>query len=220
VLGETDFTHVVDEIKTLQPDVIINTLNGQSNIAFFTELYKNEINSNKIAVFSTSIDENSIKKIDSKALKGHYISGAYFNSIDTVANTELKKEYKKHYGKEFMLTDAGFNLHVAFEFYKRAVFNKKTTQEKVLLNEMKNDSIKTAAGIFYIADNNHIYKSVRIAKIKEKGTDVVWSSNNLSQPKPFSTFLNKNFWINEEKKLYKKWNQSWHAEANKGEYNE
>ena len=37
-LGHTDFSDIIDEIAKIKPDVVINTLNGDSNLAFFHQL--------------------------------------------------------------------------------------------------------------------------------------------------------------------------------------
>lgn len=214
-LGGKSFKNVVEEIKTLKADVIINTLNGNSNTAFFKELKLQGISADNIPVISTSIDENSLKymvdNLGVKTLNGHYIVGSYFNSIDNNLNKKLKKEYSKHLGKEFILTDAGFNMHLAFEFYKRAVVSKGTSEVQELLKEIEYDSMLSASGVSSFDGNNHMHKKSRIAKIKNGELNVIWSSDLLIKPKVFPSFKNKKFWIDKEQNLYKDWNNSWQS---------
>ena len=60
ILGEKDFKDIVKKIEQTQPDVILNTINGDSNIEFFKELRDNKIYSYKIPTISFSIAENEI----------------------------------------------------------------------------------------------------------------------------------------------------------------
>ena len=37
-LGGTDFSAVINKIKVAKPDIIFNTLNGDSNVSFFKQM--------------------------------------------------------------------------------------------------------------------------------------------------------------------------------------
>ncbi|MEA3354173.1 MAG: transporter substrate-binding protein [Campylobacterota bacterium] len=221
-LGSANFHEVVKEIKTLKPDVVINTLNGKSNIEFFKEFNTQEISSNDIPVFSTSIDESSIKminkKLKSKVLDGHYLSSGYFNTIQNNENKQLKDELAKQYGKEFVLTDAGFNSCMSVEFFARAVKNTNSTNSLKILTYIKGGSIKFPSGIIYIdSNNNHIHKQMRIGKIKGNDVQIIWNSEVLTKPSTFPIFKTKEFWTEELQKLYNSWGKKWQAESNKGD---
>ncbi|MGD9891177.1 MAG: transporter substrate-binding protein, partial [Dehalococcoidia bacterium] len=51
-LGHTDYTTVINKIKSANPDVIYNTLNGDSNVAFFKQLQDAGISPDKITTMS------------------------------------------------------------------------------------------------------------------------------------------------------------------------
>jgi len=214
-LGTKSFKEVVQKIAILKPDVIINTLNASANSAFFNELKQQKIDAKQIRVFSTSIDEVSLKymgdTLGTQALNGHYIMGSYFNSIDNIENVKIRKNYEKRYGKDFILTDVGFNVHMAFEFYKRAVINIGSVEAEKLLREIHNDTLESAAGILCLDDNNHLHKKVRISKIQNNRLDIVWESEYSIQPKPFPSFKNKQFWEKEQNRLYENWDESWQS---------
>ncbi|MEA3289328.1 MAG: transporter substrate-binding protein [Campylobacterota bacterium] len=220
-LENKDFKEIVTKIKSSNPDVVINTLNGKSNLDFFKELKIQGLTSSSIPVFSTSIDESSIKlinsKIKDKVLEGHYISNGYFNTIQNNDNKQLKAELEKQYGKDFVLTDAGFNAYMSVEFFKRAVINTKSTDTSKLKSYIKGDSIKFPSGIVYIdSNNNHIHKQMRIGKIAGDEIQIMWNSEVLTKPSPFPIFKSKDFWIEHTRKLYKSWGDNWQAQSNKG----
>lgn len=54
-LGHKHFSSVVQHIQAAQPDVIFNTLNGDSNVAFFRALQKEGLTAEHLPVLSVSI---------------------------------------------------------------------------------------------------------------------------------------------------------------------
>ncbi len=51
-MGHTDFTEIIDQIKKAKPDVVLNTLNGDSNLAFFHQLKEIGVTAEDILVIS------------------------------------------------------------------------------------------------------------------------------------------------------------------------
>ena len=76
----------VEKIVESNPDVIMNTLNGDSNIAFFDALLKAGITAEKIPVMSFSISEEEFAKMDLKNLSGNLLSWSYYGSTKTPEN--------------------------------------------------------------------------------------------------------------------------------------
>ena len=91
-MNEEKFYDIIEDIKETQPDVIINTLNGDSNIHFFEQLNKAGINASDIPVMSFSIGESEIKSIGVDNAAGHFVAWPYFKTIDTAFNKKFVKE--------------------------------------------------------------------------------------------------------------------------------
>lgn len=83
---KTSQKHSAGEIVESNPDVIMNTLNGDSNIAFFDALLKAGITAEKIPVMSFSISEEEFAKMDLKNLSGNLLSWSYYGSTKTPEN--------------------------------------------------------------------------------------------------------------------------------------
>src|SRR6201996_2595902 len=56
-LGGTDFSAVINKIKLAHPQVIFNTLNGDSNVSFFKQMAAADLPPSKLPVMSFSIAE-------------------------------------------------------------------------------------------------------------------------------------------------------------------
>lgn len=186
-LMEIDFKDIIDHIKAAKPDVIINTLNGDSNIAFFAQLRAADISAEDLPVMSFSIGESEIKNIGAQSCKGNYVAWTYFESLASNKNHKFVEDYKKHYGQEQKVEDpveAGY----------MAVYLWASCCEKAGTFDI--EPIRIAAkGLSYIApegmvtiegSNQHLNKTVRIGVIEESG-DIkeVWSTSTPVRPDPY-----------------------------------
>jgi len=89
--GHTDYSTIVNKIKTAKPDVVFNTLNGDSNVAFFKQLKDAGITSEDITVCSVSVAEEEIRGIGAENIKGHLVSWNYYQTTDTRKTKSLWK---------------------------------------------------------------------------------------------------------------------------------
>ncbi len=215
-LGSTSFADVVENIGNSKPDAIVNLLNGESNLAFFKTL--NQCSSCKdIPVFSTSLDERSLKQftenLPENSLDGHYLSGSYFHNIISDKNYRLINELRQYFGDDFLLTDASFNTLIAFEFWKRAVNDQESFEIDKIRTSIKGDGLNSPNGIVYIDQkNNHIHKTMRIAKIHNDQMGIVWASDIMANPNPYPIFKKSQFWQDYQNDLYTSWGNRWQSE--------
>ena len=99
-LGNTEVTPIITKIKAALPNggVIYNTLNGDSNVAFFKQMQGAGLGPDKYPTMSVSIAEEEVKAIGPEYLKGHYAAWNYFMTVDSPANKKFVEAFKKKYG--------------------------------------------------------------------------------------------------------------------------
>ena len=85
-LGHRDYKEIVQQIRKADPDAIISTINGDSNVGFYNELTKQGITADKIPVVATSVGEDELRSILPDRVRGHFAAWNYFQSIDTPRN--------------------------------------------------------------------------------------------------------------------------------------
>jgi urea transport system substrate-binding protein len=191
-LGSVEFTTIINKIKEANPDVIVNTLNGDSNVAFFKQLKAAGITPDKIPVMSYSVAEEEVTGIGVDNIKGDYAAWNYFMTVDTPANKKFIADYKAKYGADRKTDDpieAGyFGVKIWAEAVKKA-------------GSFDVDKVRAAlrTGISYDAPegkveidgtNNHTIKPVLIGKVNDKGMfDVVWHSDGPVVPDPFPALV-------------------------------
>ena len=186
-MGHTDYSTIVQKIKDAKPDFVFNTLNGDSNVAFFKQYKDAGISATDIPTISVSVAEEEISGIGAKYLEGHLTSWNYYQTTDTPENTKFVKNYKAKYGEKRVTDDpieAGYD---AVYLWAAAVEKAGTTD----VDDVK----KAASGITFEApegqvkidgENQHIYKKVRIGKVNKTGfIDQVWETKEAIKPDPY-----------------------------------
>ena len=91
-LGHTDYKQIVAQIKQFAAGgkaCVINTLNGDTNIAFFREYAAAGLTSATCPVVSFSISEDEFRSLPAKQLAGQLGCWTYFQSIKSQTNTKF-----------------------------------------------------------------------------------------------------------------------------------
>ncbi len=215
LLGSSDVKDVILKIAEIKPDVILNTLNGDTNVSFFKELRKAGITSNKIPTMSFSIAEDELRTLGAADMVGDYACWNYFQSVDTVENIDFVKRFKVNYGPDRTVDDPMEAGYFGVYLWAQAVEKAGTDSVDKVIKALKKQSLQAPEGLVYIdKDNNHTWKAVRVGMIRQDGQfDIVWDSGRPVQPEPYPASRSKSEWDDFLQNLYKMWDGKW---ANSG----
>ncbi|HJO14809.1 MAG TPA: transporter substrate-binding protein [Candidatus Pacearchaeota archaeon] len=216
-LGETNFKEIVKSIKLKNPDIIINTINGDSNIAFFNELKKQGISSKEIPTISMSLGEDEIRHIDLSQMTGNYSAWSYFQSLKNNENQKFIKSFKKRYGIHRVISDPMEKSYTAINLFTQAVKKAGINEVSAIKKAVKSLSIDSPEGNIKIdSKTQNTIQTPRIGKIKENGQfEIVWESNKPIKPEPYPKSKTKKQWDQFLIKLYKEWNNHWAKQSEK-----
>ena len=186
-MDKSDFSAVIKEIKNTKPDVIINTINGNSNISFFQQLKQNGIKATDIPVISFSVSEGEINSIGIENLTNHYIAWNYFESTDTKENAEFVKKYKNTYGQNKKVGDPVEAAYIAVHLWAKACEKAGTFETEAVRIAAKGLTFQAPEGLITLeGSNQHLYKTVRIGKISKNGNvDEIWATPSPIRPDPY-----------------------------------
>ena len=210
-LGDTNFDDIVDKIIQSQPDVILNTINGDSNLAFFKTLREKGITPTDIPTISFSIAEDEIRQLGSKDMQGDYASWNYFQSLDTLENKKFVESFKKKFGTHRVTDDPMEAGYIGVFLYAKAVEAAGTDDVNVVRKYLGGVTLSAPEGIVGIdPENQHLSKVVRIGKILENGQfEIVSSSEEPIQPIPYPIYKTKEQWNTFLEDLYHQWDEKW-----------
>ncbi len=211
LLGEKNFKDVVEKIIESKPDVILNTINGDSNLGFFKELRQNGISSQVIPTISFSIAESEIKLIGAGNVEGDYASWNYFQSLDNENNERFVKNFQKHYGLDRVVDDPMEAGYIGVYLYAKAVESTGTDDISVVKEALRGLTFSAPEGAVGIDhENQHLSKVVRIGQVLPDGQfKIVFSSENPIKPEPFPDYKTKEQWNSFLVELYHGWDENW-----------
>jgi len=194
-LGASAFDAIVAELRMLQPDVVLNTLNGDSNIAFFNALH--EAGLGALPVMSFSVAEVELRAMGPAALHpNHYAVWSYFQSVPGAANRRFVAAFQARYGTERVTSDPIEAAYVGVRLWTQAVRQADTTEAEQVNRAMLHQSIAAPSGVAAIdSGTRHLWKWVRIGKARADGQfDLVWDSGFEVRPAPFPAYRTLSEW--------------------------
>ena len=171
-LGNTEVAPIITKIKKALPDggVIINTLNGDQNVAFFKQIQDVGITpENGYYVMSYSIAEEEISTIGPEFLEGHYGAWNYMMSIDTPASKEFAANFKKRWGSDRVVADPQESAYNMVYLWKKAVEKAGTFDDAKVRAALIGVTFDAPQGPIEVMPNHHISQTVRIGEINADG---------------------------------------------------
>ncbi|WP_211749028.1 urea ABC transporter substrate-binding protein [Paenibacillus sp. Marseille-Q4541] len=186
-LGHTDYSTIISKIKAAKPDIVYNTLNGDSNVAFFKQLKDAGITSKDLTTLSVSVAEEEIRGIGADVLEGHLAAWNYYQTTDTPENVKFTEAYKAKYGADRVTADPIEAGYTAVYLWKAAVEKAGSTDVAKVKEAAKGIEFDAPSGKVTIdGDNQHIYKTVRIGEVQTDGQfKELWNSGEPVKPDPY-----------------------------------
>jgi urea transport system substrate-binding protein len=186
-LGHTDFSTIVNKVRSAGAGAVFNTLNGDSNVAFFKEYRNAGLTAAAMPVVSVSIAEEEVGGVGVDNLVGQLTAWNYYQTIDTPVNAAFVKAFKAKYGADRVTSDPMEAAYTSLFLWKAMVEKAKSFAPA--------DVKKAADGVSYDApegtvtvngENHHIAKTALIGKVGADGLiHTVWSSEKPIEPDPY-----------------------------------
>ena len=193
--GSEQLTAIITEIATLQPDVIINTVNGGANQALFPALRDNPRTAD-IPVMSFSISETELAAIGPSASIAHYVVWNYFQSIDSRQNNTFVRRFQQRFGEHRVIGDAMQSTWVGVHLWAQAANDAGDIAPASVLQTIGRQSMNAPEGIVSIDSiNRHLWKTVRIGQALPNGQfQIIWSSDQPIRPEPYPLYRSIDHW--------------------------
>ncbi|NMN98041.1 urea ABC transporter substrate-binding protein [Antrihabitans stalactiti] len=185
-LGSTAFGTIVDKVREKDADAVFNTLNGDSNVAFFNEYNNKGLKAADMPVISVSIAEEEVAAIGAPVLQGQLAAWNYYQTVDTPANKSFVTAYQAKYpGKP--TSDPMEAAYASVYLWKATVEKAKSFDVKAIQDNADGVSFDAPEGKVTIdGSNHHITKTALIGEIKPDGLIyTVWASPAPIKPDPY-----------------------------------
>jgi urea transport system substrate-binding protein len=188
-LGHTDFSTIVNKLKSSGADAVFNTLNGDSNVAFFKEYNNAGLKAADMPVISVSIAEEEVGGIGVENIVGQLTAWNYYQTVDSEDNKKFVAAFKAKYGDDKVTSDPMEAAYTSLYLWK--LMAEKAGSFAVADIQAAADGVEFNAPegkVVVTGENHHIAKTAYIGEIRDDGLIyAVWTSDGAIEPDPFLT---------------------------------
>jgi urea transport system substrate-binding protein len=213
-LGSAD-AGIVARIGKLQPDLILNTLNGDSNVAFFRCLRKAGVTPERIPTLSFSISEVEVSSLTGKDLAGDYVASSYFEDLDLPQNHAFLRAFRARYGEQGAVSDPVQTAYYSVHLWAQAARAAGSTDPAAVREALKGRRLQAPQGPVQIDPaNQHTAQHARIGcfRLTADGSarlEEVYVSPRPISPEPFPASRPRQAWQAFLDQLQQKWHGNW-----------
>ena len=211
-LGSANVAAVVQQVKKSGATMVLNTINGDTNLAFLRELRAAGLTSEAVPVLSFSLDQTGYRELDSSLVAGDYLAWNYFESFDSAENREFLRSLHERFGPR-PVTDPMATSYSAVLLWAEAVKRAGALDLAALRTVLGAVTVSTPLGELRVnGTNQHAVKTVAIGQIGGDGkVQVVWSAPKPVEATPFPETRSREDWEKLLAKLQHDWGGKWEA---------
>lgn len=191
-LGNTEVTPIITKIKAALPDggVIFNSLNGDSNVAFFKQLQGAGMGPDLYPVMSVSVAEEEVRQIGPEFLVGHLASWNYFQTVESPENEKWVADFKAEFGEDRVTNDPMEAAYIMVYLWKQAVEAAGSFDIPEVRAAAYGQEMAAPGGPVTMNTNHHLSKTVRLGEVMDDGLfNIVWETDGPVDPEPWNQFV-------------------------------
>lgn len=191
--GANDFDKIISQIDELRPDVILSTINGNSNHAFFQK--KHQAGLDDIPIISFSISEKDLAISPYTNVKSHYAVQSYFQNLDNPTNHAFVGRIKQRLGPLQPITTPMEASYIGLYLWTQAVRSAESTIPALVYKTISQQTMKAPQGVVSVESSHHLRKRILIGQANSKSHfDIIWATDHAIRPIPFPAFRNRSAW--------------------------
>ncbi|MCY4755939.1 urea ABC transporter substrate-binding protein [Pelomonas aquatica] len=193
-LGSTGMADVVVDLRRLKPDLVLSTINGDSNAALFGALADAGMGS--LPLLSFSADEPAMHAEGGGRLERHFAAWSYLASLPGPGNGDFLARLRRFDGDRAKASDPVVSAYVGVQLWAAAVREVGDPQTEAVNANIGQQSVVAPHGVAIVdAQTRHLWRQLRIAQVRADGRlDEVFASPRYIKPSPWPTYRPKAFW--------------------------
>lgn len=211
LLGSSELDGIARQILRSRPSVILNTLNGDSNSAFFRAMRSAGITPAQIPTMSFSIAENELAALGGSKVAGDFAAWSYFESIQSKENGQFVRRFKQRYGTNRVTSDPMESAYFGVYLWAQAVKEAGVAEAPAIRSAVGEQSMVAPEGLVYIdRATQNTWKMARIGRVRTDGQfDILWTSDFPIRPVPYPVYRFRSDWDEFLNSLYEGWGEHW-----------
>src|SRR5262249_35233323 len=165
LFGSSGCAEIVRKFVALQPDLIFNTINGDSNVAMFRALRAAGIRSDVVPTVSFSISEQELASLSIRDIVGDYAAWNYFHFVDRPRNHAFIKRFQARYGNQRIISDPMEAAYVGVHLWAQALVKAGRDEAQAIRAVVKHEEFDAPEGPVRVdPETQHVSKIFRIGR--------------------------------------------------------
>lgn len=194
-LGDENMQPVITEILRAMPTggVIINTINGDSNVAFFKTMYDAGITQDpRYSIMSFSVSEEEVFAIGPKYLEHSLASWNFFQSFESQNAKQFTQRFQAMYGVHRVTNDPAEAAYDMVHIWALAAVKAKSVDPALVREMLPGIVFQGPEGLVEVQANHHLKKRSLIGKVQADGQFKILHDGGFIAPKAWSQWLPEN----------------------------
>lgn len=209
--GSREVESAVAAIQRTRPNVILSTVVGDSNVAFYRALREAGLELGATPVVSLSIGEDELRNLSPRDTTGHYAAWGYFQTVKREENAAFVRRFRARYGSHRVTADVAETAYFSVLLWAQAVRDAGTPEVRLVNEAMLGQSIGAPEGVVTVDPaTRHTWRSFNMGRIRADGQfDIVWSAEHSIRPVPYPRTRSVLAWEQFLQDLYEGWDRQW-----------
>ncbi|WP_457446220.1 urea ABC transporter substrate-binding protein [Roseateles sp. P5_E4] len=194
-LAGTDMGGVLADLQRVQPDVVISTIGGSSNRAFFDALVAAGLTD--LPLMSLRAAEPEMTAYDGGRLDRHFTAWSYLQSQPGPANEAFLARLRRSQGEGIQASDPAVSAYIGVQLWAAAVREVGSAQTDAVNANVLQQSISAPQGFGAVdSQSRHLWRQLRIAQVKPGGQLAeVFALPRYIKPAPWPVFRSAEHWM-------------------------
>lgn len=171
-LGAMDLDVMIERIRRSLPrgGIIINTINGDSNVAFFKSLRAAGLTrAAGYVVMSFSIAEEEVSAIGPEDTEGTFAAWTFFESVSTPEAMEFTRRFRDSYGPHRVTSDPAATGYSMVYLWSAAVEQAGSVRPDEVRRALPGTTFSGPLGELTVLPNHHVRKAMHIGQAGADG---------------------------------------------------
>jgi urea transport system substrate-binding protein len=193
--GDKNMQPVIDEIAQAMPQggVIINTINGDSNVAFFEAAYAAGItHAAGYSIMSFSVSEEEVFVIGPKHLERTLASWSFFQSLETKQAQKFTADFRAMHGVHRVTNDPAETAYNMVHIWALAAVKANSVDPSLVRVALPGTAFQGPGGYVEVEPNHHLKKNSLIGELQADGQFKIIHDAGIIEPRVWSQWLPEN----------------------------
>ncbi len=185
--GTSDVAGTIAKIVAAKPDLVVGTIEGDTNISFYKAFRQPGAPSAGLTVQTFTVTEEELRELPKELMSNDYIVCNYFQSIDRLENRDFVARFRARFGPDRVTADATATAYNSVMLSAQAVTEAETAEPRDVLPSLLRQSLNAPEGIISVdRETQHTYRPFFVGKVRPDGqAEIVLAITQPIRPVPF-----------------------------------